>query len=147
MVLCPAGAGALSGRYLLASCPNPPPVRPRSRRRPSCSSVGDRVFCQDGRRMHRESKRREFRSYHPKNGRGREGLGHDAIHIQRAKLSFLALRAGKPALKQILNRQESPHPNDAPCRGVRRTLVASAANRKTMLPWRRRRIFALWHCA
>ena len=33
--------------------------------------LGIEAVCQDGRRMHRESDRREFRSYHPKNGRGR----------------------------------------------------------------------------
>ena len=42
---------------------------------PSSSSArpwsGIEAVCQDGRRIHGESKRRDFRSYHPKYGRGR----------------------------------------------------------------------------
>jgi hypothetical protein len=56
-------------------------LRPRLRRmqaaplralpQSSSSSPGDRGSLQDGRRMNGESKGREFRSYHPKNARGR----------------------------------------------------------------------------
>jgi len=80
MVLRPEGTGRFSPGFCiyLAPCLN----RGRPRRRPS-SSVGDRGSLQDGRRMNGESKRREFRPYHPKNGRGRRGgLGRDAKQIQ-----------------------------------------------------------------
>jgi hypothetical protein len=53
------------------------------------SRLGIEAVCQDGTRMHGESKWREFRSYHPKCGRGQ--LGHDAKQIRTLGwLCFLA---------------------------------------------------------
>ena len=40
--------------------------------------------------MNGESRWREFRSYHPKNRRGRGGVGHDAKQIQTLGYAFLA---------------------------------------------------------
>ena len=60
------------------------------------SRFGIEAVCQDGSGMNGESKRRKFRSWHLKNGRGR--LGHDAKQIpfpwKGKKLSLGSFRLG-----------------------------------------------------
>ena len=70
--------------------------------------------------MNGESKRREFRSYHPKNGRGRRTttrrLGHDAKHIQALRASgvwtFSCASSKRPTGEQKTAQGFSPG-NDA----------------------------------
>jgi hypothetical protein len=72
--------------------------------------LGIEAVCQDGRRIHGESKRRDFRSYHPKYGRGRRtrtrtiaddndrydsAPRHDAKQIRNRGLNPVALRGNK----------------------------------------------------
>jgi len=88
----------------------PPPVRPRR--------LGIEAVCQDGRRMPRESKWREFRSDHPNNGRGRRTTTIRNMTHPKPRLSFLGpsgrMTGAIPIRNARLIFRSSKHPPPTP---------------------------------
>src|ERR1700722_11725310 len=92
------------------------PEDKKSRSQEASSQVvigwGSRRVCQDGRGMNGESKRRKFRSGHPKNGRGRRAMTKTRLRrVERClKSAAICIVAPRPEELGLRSRRYSTRP-------------------------------------